>query len=227
LIFNMADPDFRWIGNEDGVAPVQIRNTVDALDVSIYSDEQIDLDKKMWLPAECDVQMRDSWFYSDQNDHTVKSVDELIGIYYHSVGRGANLLLNIGPDRQGLLPEPDVQHLLTFSRSIKERFRHPIATLANCSVDNRIWTCKLSAPQLLNHAVIKEDVRYGEHVEQFKLSVETRKSKQWITVHKGENIGSNIIITFPPIMTNRVRLEITECSGDVRLSELNVYYVGE
>ena len=59
LIFNMADPDFRWVGNEDGIAPIPCWNIVDNVDSSVYHDEQEKLEERLWLPAECDVQMRD------------------------------------------------------------------------------------------------------------------------------------------------------------------------
>jgi len=226
LIFNMADPDFRWIGNEDGIAPVQSSNIVDTLDVSIYSENRTVLDEKMWLPAECDVQMRDSWFYSHQNEHTVKNVDELVGLYYYSVGRGANLLLNIGPDRQGLLPEPDRRQLLSFGHTITQRFRHPVATLAEWVRDKYMWVCHMAEPQLVDHAIIKEDLRHGENIKQFKLSVETKKTRQWVTIHEGQNIGSKIIVSFPPIKANRVALEVTKHSGDVHICDLDLYYVG-
>ncbi|MBO1913504.1 alpha-L-fucosidase, partial [Microvirga sp. 3-52] len=77
LIFNMADPDFRWVGNEDGLAPIPCWNVVSNLDFSIYVDELEDLEEPIWLPAECDVQMRDNWFYSENDEHSVKSLEEL------------------------------------------------------------------------------------------------------------------------------------------------------
>ena len=56
LIFNMGDPDFRWVGNEDGIAPIPCWNVVDSLEFSIMTEEKEALTDKLWLPAECDVQ---------------------------------------------------------------------------------------------------------------------------------------------------------------------------
>ena len=64
-----------------------------------------------WLPAECDVSIRPGWFWHESENARVKTPAQLIDLYYKSVGRGANLLLNVPPNRQGLLQEEDVASL--------------------------------------------------------------------------------------------------------------------
>lgn len=131
LIFNMWDPDTRWVGNESGMAPMPNHNVVTDLDISIRTDRKDPLNQSLYLPAECDFMLRDKWFYSDSNEDQIKGLDELMGLYYYSVGRGANLLLNIGPDRRGLLPEADVQRLREFGAEIRRRFSNPIPCTAS------------------------------------------------------------------------------------------------
>ncbi|SDX97842.1 alpha-L-fucosidase [Paenibacillus sp. CF384] len=229
LIFNMGDPDFRWIGNEDGVASTPTWNVVDSTDFSILTDEKEKLGAQMWLPAECDVQLRYnriSWFYSDEDEHMVKSVDELMGLYYLSVGRGTNLLLNIGPNREGLLPNKDVQHLTQFGEEIRRRFEQPIASIAACKQEGRTWTYAAQEKHLIDHIIIQEDLTHGESVLRFRLTVLTEKSHGRIVVHEGYNIGHKAIIRIPTIKVSGVILEILESDGEPVLRDLSFHYAG-
>ena len=82
LLFNMWDPDTRWVGNESGVAPSPSRLSVSELEFSVLTEEKAALNEAHFLPVECDCMMRlDNWFYSDSDEDTVKSPDELMGLY--------------------------------------------------------------------------------------------------------------------------------------------------
>ncbi|WP_308638080.1 alpha-L-fucosidase [Paenibacillus silvisoli] len=230
LIFNMGDPDFRWIGNEDGVASTPTWNVADSTEFSILTDEKEQLGEQLWLPAECDVQMRYnriSWFYSDEDEDMVKSVDELMGLYYLSVGRGTNLLLNIGPNREGLLPAKDSEHLRQFGEEIRRRFGHPTATLAACTREEQTWTYKAQEKHLIDHIIVQEDLTRGESVRRFRLSVITEKSHGRIIVHEGQNIGHKAIIRIPTMKASGAILEILESEGEPVIRELSFHYAGE
>ncbi|WP_217586502.1 alpha-L-fucosidase [Lentibacillus saliphilus] len=227
LIFNSADPDIRWIGNEDGIAPIECSNVVDALDFSIYTDDQQLLEEKLWLPAECDVQIRDRWFYSDHNEHTLKSLKELMGIYDHSIGRGTNLLLNIGPDRNGLLPELDVKRILEMGAAIRKRYCHPLATMCDFVEENGAWVFETDVPILINHITIQEDLTEGERVRMFKIEVMTAKTGKYVTVHTGTYIGSKRIISIPLINVRGVKLTILKRQGNPLIKAISVYNINE
>jgi alpha-L-fucosidase len=138
LMFNEGDPQIRWIGNEDGYAPLGTRNVVDAKKISVLEEGETKVEPQ-WLVPECDLRMRDrNWFYSDSDGDTVKSLDELVGIWYGSCGRGANMLINIGPDRRGLLPDADAARLAEFGAEIDRRFGSPLGTLADSERDATI-----------------------------------------------------------------------------------------
>lgn len=172
-IFNMGDPDFRWAGNEAGIAPMPCWNVVDSVPFSVLTDKKDTLDDAgfMWLPAECDCRMREkNWFYSDSDEDTVKSLDELMGIYCYSVGRGANLILNIGPNRDGLLPKNDSERLLEFGEEIRRHFSNTIATISDFSVKDGKLIYKPLKPILINNIIIKENIMEGENVKRFKIS---------------------------------------------------------
>ncbi|MBA2940868.1 alpha-L-fucosidase [Paenibacillus sp. CGMCC 1.16610] len=227
LIFNMGDPDFRWVGNEDGIAPVPCWNVVDATEFSILTEKKEQLGDRLWLPAECDVQMRGNWFYSDSDEHTLKSVEELMSIYLHSVGRGANLLLNIGPDRNGLLPEKDVERLLDFGAEIRRHVGSPFATLAQCDRrDHHTWVYETEQAQMLDLVVLEEDLTEGEQVRSFKISIITQKSRRPVTIYEGQHIGHKAIVRVPAIKVRGVLVEITESDQEATLLGLSFHHVG-
>lgn len=227
LIFNMADPDFRWVGNEDGLAPLPCWNVVDNVEVSIYKDEQEKLRQTRWLPAECDVQMRANWFYSENDEHTIKSLEELMGMYYLSVGRGTNLLLNIGPDREGKLPAKDKDRLLTFGAEIRRRFSQPLATKSAFIEQDGKWIYEAEEPHLIDHVVIEEDLTEGENVKSFSLTIITAKTQRPLKLYEGKNIGNKAIVKLPTVKVKGVILEVEEWDGTPNIKEISLYFAGD
>lgn len=223
LIFNMADPDFRWVGNEDGIAPLGTFNVVDNVEVSIYDKETDKFAEPLWLPAECDVQMRSNWFYSDHDEDTIKSLKELMGIYYYSVGRGANLLLNIGPNREGVLPEKDTKSLLEFGEEIKKEFSNPLTTIDDFKQEENKWVYQAKEPHLLEKLVIQENLTNGENVTRFKVEIITAKTQHKVLVHEGGNIGNKVFIDIPPVKVRGVIIEVLEDKESSVLKEVNIY----
>lgn len=220
LIFNMGDPDFRWVGNEAGIAPWPCWNTVDKLDFSIKTDEKEKISSSQWLPAECDCRIREkNWFYEDADEHTVKSVLELMGLYYLSVGRGANLLLNIGPDRRGLFPEKDKNRLMEFGDEIRRRFGTPVPVKNSENKDN-LWTFNFNEKTLVNHAVIQEDLIKGEHAIRFKIKMLI--GRQEIILFEGHNIGHKSICEFPTVKTDKLIIEV-KSQGKFSLRSASFY----
>jgi alpha-L-fucosidase len=224
LIFNMGDPDFRWVGNEAGVAPVPCWNTVEEVPFSVQTMAKDRVGGPKWLPAECDCRMRErNWFYEDADEHTVKSVVELMGLYYLSVGRGCNLLLNIGPDRRGLLPDKDAARLLEFGAEIRRRFSNPLPIKTMSQKDNA-FLYQLAEPALVNHAVLQEDLTDGEYIRRFNIKAHVGGPP--IVVWEGYNIGHKAICHFPPVRAQKIQLEITESSGPFRLRCAQFFAVG-
>lgn len=229
LIFNMGDPDYRWVGNEAGLANRPNWNAVDSVDFSIRTDEKENLgaDAGVWLPAECDCMIRDhNWFYQDYDVDTVKSVEELVGLYYYSIGRGANLLLNIGPDRRGLLPEPDASRLLAFGEEIRKRFADPIAGMDAFSREENCFGWSNSDPVLIDHAILQEDLSDGERVRAFHIEVTPYPNGKPIVIYEGRNIGHKAICAFPPVRTTGVRVVVDEADREVALRSLSLHHTG-
>ncbi|MBL7199531.1 MAG: alpha-L-fucosidase [Anaerolineae bacterium] len=232
LVFNMGDPDYRWVGNEAGLAPSPCWNTADAVPFSVRreSAEALGGSGLRWLPAECDCRLRArNWFYSDRDEDTIKSLEELVGLYHYSVGRGCNLLLNVGPDRRGLLPDADVRRLAELGRELERRFGVPLAELEAFDRDGDRWTFWADQPLLIDHAVVEEDLRSGERVQRYAIEIWPAGSSPRgtpIVVFGGESIGHKAICPFPPVKVQGARLTVLQSGGPVGLRALGLYHIG-
>lgn len=116
----------RWIGNEAGWAG----ETNWSLGFS--SGEEGDIDGYEWSPGEADVSLsNDGWFWHE--GQSVKSPDDIWKIYMETVGRNANLILNITPDDHGRVPADMEASLRGFGKLLAERFATDLAPLARVS----------------------------------------------------------------------------------------------
>ena len=204
LLFNMWDPDTRWIGNESGVADSPNPLVVDAVNFSVQTDKKDRLKTAKFLPAECDCRIREaSWFFTDSDADTVKSLDELMGLYYYSVGRGANLLLNVSPDRRGLLPERDKAALLRFGEEIQKLFADPIP--CKTKQNGAVLTLSFDV-QPVNHIILAEEITGKDEIMSFTIKAFPHSYGAPITVFRGTTVGHKAICPFPTIRTGRIEI---------------------
>jgi alpha-L-fucosidase len=223
LLFNMWDPDTRWAGNESGYAHSPNRNCVSSTDFSVQTEIKNDLGETRFLPVECDFRMRlHNWFYSDDDEHTVKSVEELLGIYYYSVGRGANMLINIGPDRRGLLPDADARRLGEFGAEIRRRFSAPLPGEYVRESGASVFTSE--TPCLADHVVLAESSAYDDPVESFIIRAYPYSYGEPFVVYEGRSIGHKAICPFPPVLTRKIEVIPDRKEAD-RISSMKVYKV--
>ncbi len=225
LIFNMGDPDFRWVGNEAGVANLPNWNTVEGSRFSVNTDGDMKLSERpLWLPPECDCRMRwRNWFFEEADVHTVKSTEELMGLYYLSVGRGANLLINIGPDRRGLLPDADREALLAFGDEVRRRFGRPLAVKADGKETETGWEYVAKSPFYVDHVILQEDLSRGESVRRFAIHARTGLGGRLFTLYEGRNIGHKAICRFPLVACGAVVVEILEADGTCKLRDVSLH----
>lgn len=235
-IFNMWDPDTRWVGNEDGYADMPNRNIVKDDAFSMLNTEAKEYDEWRFLPAECDTRIRNTWFDCEYNPDMVKSLDELMGNYDLSVGRGANLLLNIGPDHRGLLPEADAARLLEFGEEIRRRYDYALKFSDAELVEENKW--RIETPdcehgfnanwlgtELVDTVVIEEDITEGEAIEEFRITVKCPMHKPQICVYRGCTIGHKHIAHFPAVRTGSITVEVLKSDGEAKISSVKAYYV--
>jgi alpha-L-fucosidase len=163
-----------------------------------------------WVPAECPVPIRGNhWFWHPDDRTPLRSLEELISLYERSVGHGATLLLNLAPDRRGLLPDEEVQRVIEFGEEIRRRYGSPVAeTRGVCPV------LTLSLPEgagEVSSVILMENIREGERVRSYVLEAE--RDGSWIPVVSGSAIGHKKIDRFPPVRTSRFRLRVTQSEG--------------
>jgi alpha-L-fucosidase len=225
LMFNMGDPSYRWVGNESGIAPVPCWNTVEEVPFSMMHSEQVEKVKQpMWLPAECDMRIRyEGWSWRGPQD-PIKSVEELMGLYYVSVGRGCNMLLNIGPEWDGRANVDDARRLVEFGQEIRRRFGEPLCRLADCKAEGGRYEYTPPVPALVDHAVIMEDLTRGEHVRRFAIKMlPAPEPTRPYTLFEGQNIGHKVICRFPMIKASKVWLEILESDGPATIRDVQFH----
>jgi alpha-L-fucosidase len=256
VMFSDAGPDVRWAGNERGIAFettwYPLNRTALFPGDPAYPKMAAGLrDGIDYVPPEADVSIRPGWFYHAAEDEQVKSVRQLVEIYEHSVGRGANLLLNMPPDRRGLIPDVDADRLRQFGRTIAATYRQDLAREADVQADNvrggsaeyaasrvndgdpsTYWaaddtvttgTIELAwrRPVRFDRVVLQEAIALGQRVEAW--AIEVAQDGNWTRVGEGTTVGYKRIARFEPVTADRVRVKIANARACPTLAAVGVY----
>jgi alpha-L-fucosidase len=256
VIFSDAGPDVRWVGNEKGVAfetswyPLRRNGLFPGhpkyTEVAAGAPDGTD-----WVPPEVDVSIRPGWFHHPAEDGQVASVDRLVEIYEQSVGRGANLLLNVPPDRRGLVPEVDAARLREFGRRIAATYRTDLARQATARADQvrgrsprfgaghvndgdpaTYWapdegvtsaTIELAWPEPVHfdRVVLQEAIALGQRVSAW--TIETEGDGGWTRFAVGTTVGYKRIAVGRPAVARRVRVTIAGARACPTLSAVGVF----
>ena len=238
-ILTFCDPEWnpgvRWIGNEDGYASLVNPLVVCKTDFSELATEEQKLSSAMFLPAECDCKIRNTWFYDD-NEETLKSVDELFGMYEMSVGHGSNFLLNIGPDNRGLLPEADAERFLALGKRIRASYGQPLDfsapvkegdtyIITHKEMDEPSWEMP-TENHLSNTIVISEDLTNGQKISSFSVyAYLPHYKKKKIQVFEGKTVGHKVFCKFSPIRATKYEVVINASDGEHRITDIKAFYV--
>ena len=214
---NAKNP-IRWIGNERGVAPYPCWGSTDAGTADGGDRERRNArnygspDGRFWAPGECDVPLYpDKWMWGDPGCWRRWSRDQLTDMYYRSVGRNCNLLLNANPDNHGLVPEGDIAEYKWIASMIKERFGSPLATAEGKGPGN-VLELSFAAPMPVNQVVLQEDIREGHHIRKYIVEGELAEGGVK-TLCEGTCIGHKRIQMFAPEAVRKLRLRVTEEKG--------------
>ena len=222
VIFSDAGPDVRWCGNERGVAGDPNWATVDPAAVPFPGADAPGVtdalqhgapDGTVWRPAEVDVSIRPGWFHHASEDERVRSVDDLVSLYFTSVGRNGKLLLNVPPTRDGVLHPTDVARLMGFRAARERMFASDLAVGARRN-DSRDGSLTLELPRAttIGIARLAEDVARGQHVARYTLEG-ADESGGWRTLASGTTIGYAKLDRFAPTTVRRVRVRVDEAYG--------------
>ena len=225
IVFQGPFADIRWVGNERGFAPYPAWNSVKMSDAltGTATAAHGDPDGDVWMPAEVDVTLKNhDWFWSTTNHKNLRSLDELMTIYYNSVGHGCQLLLNSAPDTTGLIPQEDVILYQQFGAEIKRRFGK---SLAETSGKGSITELDFGKPTLVDHLIIQEDIAFGERVRRYVI--EGRTNGDWFLVTDGISVGYKHINQFKPVTVNKIRFRCTENKLPPVIKRLAAFYVND
>jgi len=255
VIFSDEGPDVRWIGNEHGFAGETCWSKMDRNKVSVGHADTKYLNHgephgPNWVPGECDVSIRDSWFW--HKDQQPKSVEQLLDIYFKSVGRNGVLLLNVPPDDRGLLADSDVERLRQFRRALDSIFKNDLAAnkLATASnvrggssdfragraldgILDTYWATDdslvsgwievdLGKSEKFNLARLQEPIAMGQRVEAYHLEI--GDGQTWNTVARGTTIGYKKLDRFAAVTARRVRLVIDKSQACPLIAEFGLYF---
>ena len=222
VVFQGPQASIRWVGNEDGVAPYPAWNAVvfpkAGKKWGDYTAADGDPNGNRWLPNECDARIRSTWFWRTDNAATLKSVDQLMDMYYKSVGHGAVLLLNQTPDRTGLIPEADARRAAEFGAEIRRRLGTPRAETLGMGTELAV---DVKGPGPIDHVVVMEHIANGERVRSYV--VEGLVNGAWQPLATGTAVGHKKIDRIAPVVVTRVRLRVLESVGTPEIKRFAVY----
>ena len=248
--------EVRWIGNEGGVAGNPCWTIVNPKMWIPRSELNLGVrDGSVWMPGEADVSIRPGWFYHRHEDDAVKSPARLMRLYFESVGRSTNLLLNVPPNRRGVIDEHDVKALREWRSILDRTFSTDLAPDAAAEATNvrgndpefaagnvndgkpdTYWATDDKAPQpaltltfqkpvTFNVIRVREFLPLGQRVDDFAVDAETNGS--WDTVIEAKQIGAQRILPTRFVTASKVRLRIVKAAACPAISEFALFKMSE
>ena len=249
LIFSTEGTSIRWIGNERGYAgdPLWQKVKPDQLGTEAELDylQHGDPFGTLFSIGEADVSLRPGWFYHEDQDP--KSLEELVEIYFHSVGRGTPLLLNIPPNQDGLFDERDIQRLYEFRAYCDELYREDLALGGKVSgpalssdfacsnltdgLETSSWVSDaelpiqleldLESPKTFDVIELREDLNLGQRIAAFHVQVEL--DGVWQEFGSGFTVGYKRLLRGSMVEAQKVRVIITEAQDLPVLTKISLY----
>jgi alpha-L-fucosidase len=254
VIFSDVGPHIRWVGNENGIAGKTNWNYLDTAGFTpgagappIETLNQGNMMGKAWIPAECDVSIRPGWFWHENENEKVKTPEQLFDLFLKSVGRGANLLLNVPPDRRGRIHPKDSASLVGLKKLLDNNLGK---TLINdkdvhlsfdipdsiiLGADNRTVEIRnyrensinafFGLPGFVNTILISEDLKYGQRVKSFVIQIlDENKEIHYI---QGTTIGHQRILTFPRVKTVYIAIRFLDAFGNPMINGVDAFLIDE
>ncbi|SHH87212.1 alpha-L-fucosidase [Flavobacterium defluvii] len=256
LVWGVGPSEARWIGNEEGRAGKtnwSLLRQKDELAGKVHYTEFMSghEDGEKWVPGEADVSIRPGWFYHSVEDDKVRSLDEMVDIYYESIGRNATLLLNLPVDKRGLVHENDEARLKELVVTIKADFKTELLKGTKVSADNvrgnslefsaknvsdgnknTYWatddnvktasiTFEFEKPTAINRILLQEYIALGQRVKAF--NVEARVDGNWKTAANETTIGYKRILRIDRVKASAVRINITDSKANIVISNIEAY----
>ncbi len=249
LIFSTEGTSIRWIGNERGYAgdPLWQKVKPDQLGTEAALDylQHGDPSGTLFSIGEADVSLRPGWFHHEDQDP--KSLEELVEIYFHSVGRGTPLLLNIPPNQDGLFDEKDIKRLYEFAAYRDELYKEDLALGAKVSgpalspdfachhltdgLETSSWASDaelpiqleldLGSPKTFDVIELREDLKMGQRIAAFHVQIEL--DGVWQEFGSGYTVGYKRLLRGSVVEAQKIRVIITEAQSLPLLTKISLY----
>lgn len=271
---SICGPDVRWCGNEAGhcrdeewnVLPERLSKSeivqqnsqqqddtsfrerpIKATDKVLGTRELLKDEKNLiWYPCEVDTSIRNGWFYHKNEEP--KPVEKLLDIYYNSVGNNATLLLNIPPNKQGLIDKKDAEVLKQMGDYLKHTFKQNIVCNAKIDIDfiddsTNIYnitkedddkfykgidnnekatiTFNFDNTQNIKTVVLKEHLPLSQRIEQFEIYAKI--DDNFVKVFDGNVVGSRKICKLNNVNTNCLQIKILKSRVCPTLNFVGIY----
>jgi alpha-L-fucosidase len=244
--------DLRWVGTEDGYVGETNWSLLNATGEVPWNMLHFGVENgNAWVAAEVNTSIRPEWFYHPGEDGKVKTVPQLMDLYYNSVGRNGSMLLNFPIMPNGLIHPTDERNALAFAKAVNESFAVNLALNKKASASNvrgksgkfaaamavdgnknTYWatddntkaatlTIDLGKPTLFNRFLVQEYIRLGQRVKAFKL--EALVDGSWKELAKATTIGYKRILRFPAVKATQVRFTITDSKCSPAISNIGIY----
>jgi alpha-L-fucosidase len=254
VVFSDVGPHIRWVGNENGIAGKTNWNYLDTAGFTpgpgappTDTLNTGNIFGKAWIPAECDVSIRPGWFWHENENEKVKTPEQLFDLFLKSVGRGANLLLNVPPDRMGKIYTADSASLAGFKKLIDKNlgnslmkdkdtkvfFDKPDSVVLSTNqqtaeIKNYVEnSCNIifDEPKLVNTIILKEDLKYGQRVKSFVVQILDENKKSYYI--QGTTVGFQRILTFPKIKTSFIAIRFLDVLENPKINGVDVFLIDE
>ena len=219
--------NLRWVGNEAGYAPFSNWYTLSSKDLKtgVATAIQSDPFGDAYAPVEIDVPLLKNkghkWFWAPDTEHLILTTQQLMDIYYKSVGRGAVLLLNSTPDTSGLIPESHILAYKAFGEEMKRHFDNP---LRMTSGKGRSLEIKFIRPETINHVILQEELAKGQRVLAFIIEGMDIDGK-WNKLYDGTSIGNKRICYFDRVTLKKVKVSFTNFQAEPQITNFAVYNI--
>ena len=225
MVFQGPHATLRWPGNEKGIAPYPTWQTVKKKDAlaGVSTGRHSDPDGDVWLPMEMDTTLLDhKWFWAPNTDRMIKSLDQLMRIYYASVGRGCVLLLNATPDTTGLIPESHIKRYKEFGEGIRRICEN---RKGEASGTGRTLLLRFDRPTSVNHIISQEDIRHGQIVRAYE--VDGLVDGTWKKLIDSLSIGYRKIDVVATVRVEGLRLRVTKAVDEPVIRSFAAYATRE
>ncbi len=231
IIFSDIGPHIRWIGNENGIINETNWNLLDTAGFKRGEGappndtlNRGNFNGKNWIGAEADVSIRKGWFYHSEEDNTVKSGKTLFNLYLKSVGHGGNMLLNVPPNRKGLIAPQDSAALMDFKKIRDNAFRTNLFKNAVVKKLNNAIEIKTAQPITLNTMQLQEQIKFGQRVISFEIFA-GENEKDLKKIAASTTIGRKKIIQFPPQKASYFKIKVTETKATPIWGNVAGYFI--